>query len=552
MRQTLRRLAVFALFAALVGSAQAAEDPILVIRMESLDAVTADLAQFPGAGAGAGLEALLANPLLSIGKESDWVDGSRPAVMVLPMEGLMAGANGMLVALPYKNEEAASAALSDLESSGRAFQSRPEEGYVVMGPNAAAVRDLDLAGAMKTGNLPAGNLSADLNLEKVAPMLRMGLASGRQMVEQQMANQAEAQPSGMTPEAMKSMAGFYFDLFEDVLSNSSRIQLSLETQADDFVVHLRLVPIPGSTLDGLQRAQKGGLPDLARFIESGGDSMTMAGQITYTTEFLDAFKVYMQRYGEVMTEITSSYQDQVGVDGMGEWFSAAFASMDKWVDCYRGDFAGSYRFGGETGIEAVAVVGTDDPKACRDLISQMADIAVRVPTGPDASIQVEAEEDALTYRGVKAMKSVARIDLPEGERTPDQEMMESMFGSGMVTYSGLSKKLLVTAFGGNAESNFKQMIDRVTKPRASKKMSPEIFAPLTVGPGVFATLNFKSLFGWIEAMGTQPDAPALQRVRDLPDRAGRLVYGARFDGSGLNLEIGVPFGLLQAFAGGEP
>ncbi len=552
MGKTLRRLAVLILFVALAGSAHAAEDPILVVRIESLDAVTADLARFPGAGPGAGLESLLANPLLSVGKDSDWVDGSRPAVMVLPMEGLMAGAGGMLVALPYKNEEAASAALSDLESNGRAFQSRPEEGYVVMGPNAAAVRDLDLASAMQTGDLPVGNLSADLNLEKIAPMIRMGMASGRQVVEQQMANQAEAQTSGMTPEAMKSMTGFYFDLIDDVLSNSSRLQLSLEAQTEDFVVHLRMVPIPGSTLDGLQRAQKGGLPDLARFIEPSGDSMTMAGQITYTAEFLEAFKVYMQRYGEMMTELASVYRAQTGVAGMGDWFSAAFGSMDKWVDCYRGDFAGSYRFGGETGIEAVAVVGTEDAKACRELISQMAGIAAQVPTGPEGSMQIQAEENALNYRGVKAMKSEVRLELPDGERTPDQEMMESMFGSGMVTYSGLTKKMLVTAFGGNAESNFKLMIDRVNKPRASKRMSPETFAPLTVGPGVFATISFKSLFGWVEALGTQPDSPVFQRLRDLSDRNGRLVYGARFDGSGLNLEVGIPFGLVQALSGGEP
>ncbi len=553
MRQTLRRLAILIVFVGLAGSAHAAEDPVLVVRIESLDAVTADLARFPGAGPGAGLETLLANPLLSVGKEIDWVDGSRPAVMVLPMEGLMAGANGMLVALPYKNAEAASEALSALENNGRAVQSRPDEGYVVMGPNADSLRKLDLASAIRTGDLPAGNLTADFNLEKVAPMIRMGLASGRQMVEQQMTNQAEAQGSGITPEAMKSMTGFYFDLIDDVLSNSSRLQLSLEAQTEDFVVHLRMVPIPGSTLEGLQRAQKGGLPDLARFIERGGDSMTMAGQITYTPEFLDAFKVYMKRYGAMMTELTSAYQAQAGDAGMGNWFSSIFSSMDKWVDCYRGDFAGSYRIGGETGIETVAIIGTDDAGACRELMSQMADMTLRVPTGADASMHVETKEDTLTYRGVEATRTEIRVELPDGEHSAEQELMQSMFGPGLISYSGLThKKMLVTATGGDAESNFKQMVDRVAKPHSSKKMSPETFAPLTVGPGVFATINFKSLFGWIEALGTQADSPALQRIRDLPDRAGRLVYGARFDGSGLNLEVGVPFGLLQAFAGEEP
>jgi hypothetical protein len=138
-----------------------------------------------------------------------------------------------------------------------------------------------------------------------------------------------------------------------------------------------------------------------------------------------------------------------------------------------------------------------------------------------------------------------------------QKMLSSMFGEGGIeTYYGISGEYIIQSTGGAAEERFRAMVDRVTaKKRKRAKMTgltPEMFAPMQTGPGFFVSMDFGRFL--TDIMDVIPvegqEAKEVQEIRDffasLPEGAGRVVAGARFEPDSVHAGGAVSLDLIKA------
>jgi hypothetical protein len=576
---TLRRclaVTILALFA--LGSAHAAEPNIAVLRVESLDAVLADVEKTLALAdvkiGGRMIEQQLFT-MLGIGDLS-WVDRSRPMALVYPMQGMMLGEKGILALLPVTDPDAAMASLEtqfpSIRTDEQGFREFGEEGgepsivvarngYLIAGKDRNLVAAMDPDFALQVDGLPPGSIALDVHLEPVAPMAQMGLQMGRNALEEEWSKEMDpnASEEGSTagdldPEQARAFMDIYFTFLQDLLNNASRLQISLEVGSEAFVLHKRVTARPGSTMDGLIRAQKGGLPDAARLIDSGDGFAAAAGQITLTTAFTEAMKTYVDAYVEGMAALEPKGEDAADIAALQAWVPVMTAMGDSWADCYRGDFAGSMSFGEGGDLRLEQAVGIKDLEACQKIMTSLQSLMGELPDGPGGEPVVTMTENALSYGGVQAWRQVTRPDLPVEEGDAGQEWVRSWYGeNGMVTYTGLSSDYMFSATGQDAEATFKGLVDRAGGGAGNKPsggLAAASFEPVAVGPGFFVYLDVARLLEVLpEADDNDPEyATVMSLFREIPEGSARIVEGLRFEPDAVRVEIAVPFPLVRAIA----
>jgi len=552
---------------------------LTVVRVQSLEALAADVGRLAVLlGQETSGDELLApvGQLLGIADLS-WVDRDRPLVAVLPSAAMMMGAKGLVAALPVTDPQTALDALGSMfetathgEDGVHQFSSADGQtsvvamtrghNYLVIGAARNLVEGFDPASALAITELPPGSVAVDIFLEPVAPMALMGLQSGRMMMQQQMQQQAEVQPGEegtegdvevrpVDPMAMQPMMDLYFDLFENIINNTSRLQLSFEVGADNVVLHKRLVPKTGSTLEGLLAAQKGTLPELASLIDPAGSMAVFAGQVTFTPAFLDAMRTFLEGYGKAMLGVAGAMEANEETRGFAAQMRLAAGQAGQWLDCYRGDFAGSYSLDAESGFRVSQVSGMRDPDSCKRVLGQFLETIRELPAGPDGKPIMEVSENALTYGGISALRYRMNMKLPEAPsgENPGARLFESWFSRGLVTFMGYSDELMIAASGSDAEAGFRALVDRISAKRGGG-ITAARFAPLRVGPGFFMALDFDRLLGMIAGLEPAEEAGGgLQVFLDaLPEELGPVVFGARLDTTTANFDLAVPLGILEA------
>ena len=571
---------LFFALALFTGVIMAASDPIAVVRISSLDALKADAEQLAGAVHGEEAGADLMQPLTEILQfpGAELLDTKSPLTLVFPMEGMMLGEKGLIAILPLHDPDGTLAGIlesregSEKGESGEFFFKSGDGteiaamihgSHLILGQNRSLVGSFDAGAALAVTNLPPGNIAIEINLEPLTPMIEMGLQSGRQMMQQQMENSTDADgaeddaPPG--PEALGGMMDLYFNLLRDIVLNTSRIQFSLELTQEDILVHNRWLPRSGSTLEGLLRAQSGNLPDLTRLIDSSSGFGAMAGQITLTPAFQEALNGFSQGYFQSIGSL-------LGSTGMGEGnesFAAIFASMEqsfqKVTACY-GDhlgFGGTFGIGADEGLRFNQISKISNVAACSTFIDEMAGALQQVPQDSEQEPMISLIPNAFNYRGVDVTRQTVRL-MPPGSPGSDEEMPEmlkSLFGEdGMISYYGMTTDYMVTVAGKNAEMEFKSIVDRIqagSKVQARMSgLTSDYFQPIRTGPGFFAAVDLKSLIASIATFAPQDDLETtsiLAILGTMPDSAGRIVEGMRFDPDAVHITFGIRLELLEMF-----
>ena len=547
--------------------AAASDAPIARIRVESLDDALADAGRLASpAGHEVSREQVLSMALAAFGvTEASWLDGTRPIVAVLPMAGMLLGEKGIVAAFPVTDAAAAIEAIAasfdghstvdDLHHLVRGEETSlfviPTEGYLIASPAREIALAFELNTALATDDLPPGNIVFEVLLEPLAPLAQMGLMQGRQAMEQELAGETEGGEGGnegdaqAMPAAAGELLGLYFDLANDVLNNTSKVQVSLEVTENDVVLHTWLTPRAESTLAGLLAAQKGGLPKLVRMLESKPVLAAGAGQMRPTPEFLAALAGYAERYTASMRHVTEAAGETLGTAWMG-MMEMSGTVIDRAVDCYSGSFGGTFDIDPDDGMRGVQIVGLRDRKVCEEMIAESIRLIGELPPAAGGEPVVTVTENALRHRGVSAMRQETRLDLfaaEEGEAA--QFGLQALFGDeSVVGYVGLADDLMLYTTGPGAESGFKGLVERLSARKGG--LDEASFAPLKTGPGYFFFLDVARLFEVVPAtlLGNQ-DLP------EFPERPGdpgsRVVAGLRLAGR-LELEIAVPLPLIDAVA----
>lgn len=586
-------------------AAGAADQEIAVLRVSSVDAVLGDLERLATAlGIPLDQDELLdsaLSPLQYSGTAP--FDRSRPAAMIFPTRGLVLGVGALAGVLPVSDPEAALLAIEErfethgvngsihtfARSGGTNLIVRVEEGYLVVGVDETVVGGIDLAAALGSGDLPAGNLSLEIFLEEVAPVLQAGLLQGRQMLEMQMEAAADAQPeesaaepeqaepgdgnSGETPsepdegeaadvevtvepefdpQAMAPVMDLYFDFLSDAINNLSRVQISFEVSDQHILFHNRVLPLAGSTLDGLIEAQSGGFPDLARLVDPSGAFVVTAGQVTRTPEFEAALAGYAARYLEAVGSLLAGVPDQPLADQYLAMMDSMLPLFDEAMRCYRGDVAAAVGSGPEGGLAVTQVMGVGDAEACRSVLAKAVELVNAIPAGPDGERFATVTENVLQLPGVSANRQEIRMPPSiftgtEEEEEEVAEFLRTFLGGDRITgYWGLGKDVLISTMGLEAEQSFKDVVDRGAGAKTGVALDASFFEPLETGPGVYAMLDLGALIEMIATLAE--DEEDLAELEDFAARSGRLVYGARFGAADLQFDVALPMETLAAWA----
>jgi hypothetical protein len=543
------------IIAALVGSTIASAENIAVLRLESFDAVLADARRVVDAVKDEGSAEELMQPLLKLLQfpGADLLDRSAPLVLVFPMEGIALGEKGLIAVVPLSDPDGAAGKFQETgegvepdetgvlyfqDGEGTEVAAKIHGRFLVVGQNRDLVGGFDPAVAVVEGDLPPGNIALDINLEPLTPLILMGLESGRQVLQQQMLENSTE--SDMDPEMMNEMLGLYFSFIQDAVNNTSRIQFSLEVNEHHVLMHNRWLPRTGSTLEGLLQAQSGDLPDLARYIKPGTGSGSMAGQFTMTPAFQEAMTGYMEGYVDFIASLLPMLEEQTESEPLAALMAGLAGMMEKWTDCYRGDFAGTFNLGGEDGFQVVQVAGIKDAAVCRTVMDEMTEILAQAGEADEEPF-ISVDRAALKYKRVLADRHVTRMPFPAGAGE-----------DGIVTFYGFSGNHMLSVTGANAETNFKDLVKRVTaKAKKQAKMTgltADMFAPIETGPGFFIMVDMPALFrGILSAFpeGDEDAAEILSILEQIPDGTGRIVEGIRLDPDAVHLSIATRLDFLK-------
>ncbi len=541
--------------AALVSCTIASAENIAVLRLESFDAVLADARRVIDAVKHEGSAEELMQPLLELLQfpGADLLDRSAPLVLVFPMEGIALGEKGLIAVVPLTDPDGAAGKLQEAgegvqpdetgvlyfqDGGGTEVAAKIHGRFLVIGQNRDLVGGFDPAAAVVEGDLPPGSIALELNLEPLTPMILMGLETGRQMLQQKMS--ADSTESDMDPETLNEMLGLYFSFIRDAVNNTSRIQFSLEVSEVHILMHNRWLPRTGSTLEGLLEAQSGGLPDLARTIEPGTGFGSMAGQFTMTPAFQEAMTGHLEGYAGFMTALLPMLEEQTETEPLATLMEGMAGMMEKWTDCYRGDFAGTFNLGGEDGFRVVQVAGIKDAAVCRTVMDEMTEILAQAG-GADEESFISVDRASLKYKRVVADRQVTRMPFPAGAGE-----------DGIVTYYGISGNHMLSVTGANAKTDFKNLVNRVTaKAKKQAKMTgltADTFAPIETGPGFFFAFDIPSLFQGI--LSALPESEEnidefRELLQQIPDGTGRIVKGIRLDPDAVHLSIAARLDFLK-------
>lgn len=545
---------------------------VVRLRMESLDGVLADLGTVSrAAGTELPPDAALAMLAANLGvPDLGMVDRGRPVVVAFPVEGLMLGMRGAVAALPVSDPAAAIEALE-----GR-FEHHEQQGEVhvfgdVGGPSLhVATRDdyllatgvpellasFDLGQALARGDLPPGNLSADVLLDPLQPMVQMGLAAAQQQLAAAGQEPDSGEEPALDPEVVTSMLAWYGNVLGDLFANVERLQLAVQVGDDHLLLRKRLVPKPGSTLADLVAAQTGGLPDAARLLDPGAP-VVVAGQFVLTPAFRTAMRAFLQSYFEMMTGVTSGLSESGAAEQaratLELWTGGPDPLLARSVDCMQGDYAAQFDLTPGTGMSVVAVQGHEAGDRCRDLLSDVlrgSGEAMRALS----PVSVTVTREAVRHAGLVADRM--EWTLTPAAETSDaeaEEAMEALFGGKVLRiYMASTDDLWVSVMGGDAEARFRTLAEQLERNGSGEGLRDDFVAPIETGPGFFGRVDLGALLSRVPAIlpaDEAEDAAELGTVAArLTGAAGRVAFGLGLDAAGPRATLALPLGLLRILA----
>jgi hypothetical protein len=219
-------------------------------------------------------------------------------------------------------------------------------------------------------------------------------------------------------------------------------------------------------------------------------------------------------------------------------------NIDLWTKCYQGDFAGSVDLDPESGMRAIQVFGTDEPEACQALTAQMTSKLGEIPADGEPPFAISVAEGQLSYKGVSATRYEWKFDLEKlapGD-DPNLQFLEKIFGDGLTIYMGLKNGWMLSTTGPDAEQAFKDLVKRSSSRKRMDGISESTFAPLTMGPGIFAEYHRSRL---LAVLPEEEFEDAEGKIAREIFKEVRVALGTRFESGALLSQIAVPLKMFE-------
>lgn len=510
---------------------------VLTIRVESLDALLADvdtvavaLGRDPGSA-----RALVQRVADQLGLGSlDRIDGAKPLVVALPLQGMMLGDQGFVGAFPVADVEATIAAMKSgkqgvfVDENGLIHVPMgeapellllPSKGYLLYGHNPNLIGGFDPTELLSGAHLPRGTIAAEFNADPLRAMIGMGMEGARQALAGVIAQGAEKGGRALDAETTAALANTIVGWAAALVDNTRSIQLSLQVSDKHLVVHNRYLPVEGSTLAALLQTQKGGMPEVARLLDGNGASMTMVANVNLTDEATAALAGFMQGYGALLQSVLSGNTEMGPLAGLMPTLMEQSTGMLK---CMRGDLAQVMDTTAD-GLRYALVSGLRDTQECRTLDQTVGKI---LSAHPEALGETMTHSPgALAHRGVEA----AKIRVNAGE----------MFGAdGWESYLATTAGVWINAGGRDGDETMRTLIDRVKDSKRGRGIDAAVFEPFKVTAGVYFTIDPGKFFSGFE------DDEFGRVFR----RLGSLTSALEFRPDAMALEFAIETGGLSALA----
>lgn len=415
-----------------------------------------------------------------------WLDTTQPLALVMTEQGIRLGPRGLIGVFPVIDSEVALEHIGDgfeehsTEDGVHAFSNgdedllivMPSDGYLVLGKSRDLLTGVDLEKALNRGELPPGNIGIEVDLAAVRPMLDSWLKMREATASQQGADLSELEEQ---EGAMKSF-------LDEAVENISAVQIAFELMPEHAVFHMRLAPVTSSVLDDFIQAQTGGLPDVARLLETPRTGSIMVGQVTLTPAMIEAAEEQLRNFSETLQAGVDAAESDEAREALTPSLEGVRALAGPGIRCLRGDIVSTGE-PSDAGKLSLTVAGIKDPDTCRELVTHA--------PGTLAGMQIVDE-------------------------------------------------YLLLAEGDGAEEAMKRLVDRVETASSSPQADFPDFSPLKVGPGIFLLSRGDVPETLIDTL----KVGAAQYLEGLSEV--RSVYGARFGTDGMMLEAALPLTLFDS------
>ncbi len=568
--------------------------PLVTLRVKSLNAALSDVEIVSkSVGQPKTRKEMLAQIAATLGvPDLAFLDLDRPLAVAFPFEGMALGAKGLVVSVPVKDAGAALAAI------GKSFPTHTKEGGIdmfrgapkaqpdgttatdtyavavrrqvlVISSSPDLVKSFDEAAALSGTGLPKGSLALAVQIEPIAPLLKMGLIAGKQKLTETppaaegdgsgqaggdgTAENAKPAPDGQpapdvepaprTPapkfdmEAMRPLLDFYLNVVSDALDNMSAFQLALEVKDKQLVIHERVLPKAQSTLADFVAAQKdAGLPHTGGLLPRDA-AVVAAGRMTATASSRAYLAAAAESYAAVMKALLGK-QFAGNTEALDEMM-ASMQDVRTFTACQRGDLAMAMDFT-PGGMRLLEFIGVTDDASCANVLEsmQMGKVGERKYT--------KVERSVLDPEGIPTYLSTTHIP----KELDVTGAVATIYGKdGIVVRSARINDLLV--IGTDAWSS--KAIREVAAGHAAaagRGLAPADLGPFTEGSGIFGRIDLGALLAAFQSMpagqdGKPPVKPELAQA--LKGAAGRITFALHFLDSSGNLDFALPLALFEAF-----
>ncbi len=540
-------LAVLVVSSVAVAQAPAPPEPLVSVRLESLDAGVATLDRI-GDALGKDLSGQLLAGLDESGLRS-LIDTKRPVSVVLPFAGMMNPQQGFVAAIPVASE---AAVLAEFAIEGEAAPAPGSvvtlpgaegwvlvvrDGYALVAQNQALFAAVDVAALESRGTLPPGPVAASVYLEPIAPVILQQAAMMKELSRQKATagqGDGEEAPAGAGAEAMAQEFGFTF--LEALARNVSRYQISVNGAADDLELHTRLVPKGGSTLERFVAAQKAGGTELAALLPRDANVRTNIGFV-FTSEVRSAWVDMLSGYFDLMGTMAPELAQSADAEGtedaspvspqemiaLGRSQSELAKTM---VRCMTGEVASAVTMTEETLVSLQVARVDTAAEDCKDLPS-LYEKGFAASLESVASLSDKVLIARKTVAGISALEFRMRAEFPvAGDSTPAP--LKNLLQQGLGSLTAQVGDVVLTAAGADAEAVLAAGIKRL------QSGASRTSALASSGSVEFDLATFARSMGGEEVASKMP--------------AGAKLDGdVRFDGGAMSTMVRVPFGVLAAF-----
>ena len=328
------------------------------------------------------------------------------------------------------------------------------------------------------------------------------------------------------------------------MANTSSVRLRLDVDQGHLFFAKDLVPVAESDLAGFIKAQKGGLPEIAKLVDENA-AWYMAGSLDLSDELRQGLKTFTQEYMKIVSSALAS-QTGTAEDEQAEmvqtWdrFTAVFGPFsDRWIDCLRGDVAASFSLPAGEPFRFTEAFGLVDAEECGTLVNELADeFAKAIGDNAELAQSITLAEGPEIGGGeslVMTVDIVKRLDEvgPAGEEDAEA-IITSMYGesfSGAVVAAG---DVMLAAGGPDAPGDLAGLAAALKAPGKAPS-----FAPLEIRPGMMFAMNIGALMSWMQNAVPEGEVEFVDVAERLSGESGRIPMAVTFSSGMATFDIAV-------------